>query len=134
MTHAFLCDMYYAIKEPNVFHLLCYSHLMLKSYSNLGCMFKSRDGLQPLDLDVGKWLRKHAPGMKTIVVMNKAELLDNVSGSLGAAAGEAYTLGFGDPIALSAETGFGLAELSEALRPLLEDFVLQNIDGKFSRF
>lgn len=87
-----------------------------------------------MDLDVGKWLRKHAPGMKTIVVMNKAELLDNMSGSLGAAAGEAYTLGFGDPIALSAETGFGLAELSVALRPLLEDYVLQNIDGKFSRF
>ncbi|XP_042062441.1 GTPase Der-like isoform X2 [Salvia splendens] len=91
-------------------------------------LIDARDGLQPLDLDVGKWLRKHAPGMKTIVVMNKAELLDNVSGSLGAAAGESYTLGFGDPIALSAETGFGLAELSEALRPLLEDFVLQNID------
>lgn len=84
-----------------------------------------------MDLDVGKWLRKHAPGMKTIVVMNKAELLDNISGSLGAAAGEAYTLGFGDPIALSAETGFGLAELCEALRTPLEDYVLQNINGKF---
>ncbi|XP_057799688.1 uncharacterized protein LOC131015339 [Salvia miltiorrhiza] len=91
-------------------------------------LIDARDGLQPLDLDVGKWLRKHAPGMKTIVVMNKAELLDNISGSLGSAAGEAYTLGFGDPIALSAETGFGLAELSEALRPLLEDYVLQNVD------
>lgn len=72
--------------------------------------------------------------MKTVVVMNKAELLDNFSGSLGAAAGEAYTLGFGDPVALSAETGFGLAELSEALRPHLVDHVLQHIDGKFSVF
>lgn len=90
-------------------------------------LIDARDGVQPSDLDVGKWLRKHAPGMKTIVVMNKAELLDNISGSLPAAAGEAYTLGFGDPIALSAETGFGLAELSEALRPSLEDYVLQNI-------
>lgn len=90
-------------------------------------LIDARAGVQPSDLDVGKWLRKHSPGMKTIVVMNKAELLDNISGSLPAAAGEAYTLGFGDPIALSAETGFGLAELCEALKPSLEDYVLQNI-------
>ncbi|CAI9771358.1 unnamed protein product [Fraxinus pennsylvanica] len=85
----------------------------------------ARDGLQPMDLDVGKWLRKHASGIKTLVVMNKAELLDDISGSLAAAAGEAYTLGFGDPIALSAETGLGMTELYEALRPLLEDYVLR---------
>ncbi|XP_060199237.1 uncharacterized protein LOC132627701 [Lycium barbarum] len=86
----------------------------------------SRDGVQPMDLDVGKWLRKNAPGMKTIVVMNKAESLDDCDGTLAAAAGEAYNLGFGDPIALSAETGFGMAELHETLRPLLEEYVLQN--------
>lgn len=68
--------------------------------------------------------------MKTIVVMNKAELLDDSTGSLAAAAGEAYTLGFGDPIALSAETGFGMTELYEALRPSLEDHMLQVADGK----
>lgn len=105
---------------------------MLELCDYLLCAFyvESRDGLQPLDLDVGKWLRKHAPGIKTIVVMNKAELLDNNTGSLAAAAGEAYTLGFGDPIALSAETGLGLAELYEVLRPSLEDYVLQHINGK----
>ncbi|XP_051147230.1 uncharacterized protein LOC127262544 [Andrographis paniculata] len=88
----------------------------------------ARDGLQPMDLDVGKWLRKHAPHMKTIVVMNKAELLDDITGSLSSAAGEAYTLGFGDPIALSAETGFGMTELYEALRPPLEDYIIQHAD------
>ncbi|KAI3445528.1 hypothetical protein Pfo_002193 [Paulownia fortunei] len=93
-------------------------------------LIDARDGLQPMDLDVGKWLRKHAPGIKTIVVMNKAELLDDITGSLAAAAGEAYTLGFGDPIALSAETGFGMAELYEALRPSLEDYVLQVINDE----
>ncbi|KAK6119104.1 hypothetical protein DH2020_047147 [Rehmannia glutinosa] len=92
-------------------------------------LIDSRDGLQPMDLDVGKWLRKHAPDIKTIVVMNKAELLDDITGSLGSAAGEAYTLGFGDPIALSAETGFGMTELYEALRPSLEDYVLQFNDS-----
>lgn len=81
-----------------------------------------------MDLDVGKWLRKHAPDMKTIVVMNKAELLDDISGS--AAAGEAYTLGFGDPIALSAETGLGMMELYESLRSSLEDYVLKHVNGK----
>ncbi|KAK6159766.1 hypothetical protein DH2020_003147 [Rehmannia glutinosa] len=73
--------------------------------------------------------KKHAPDIKTIVVMNKAELLDDITGSLGSAAGEAYTLGFGDPIALSAETGFGMTELYEALRPSLEDYVLQFNDS-----
>ncbi|KAM3343230.1 GTPase Der [Capsicum galapagoense] len=86
----------------------------------------ARDGVLPMDLDVGKWLRKNAPGMKTIVVMNKAESLDDCDGSLGAAVGDAYNLGFGEPIALSAETGLGMAELHETLRPLLEEYVIQN--------
>lgn len=90
-------------------------------------MIDARDGVQPMDLDVGKWLRKHANGLKIIVVMNKAELLDEITGSLASAAGEAYTLGFGDPIALSAETGLGMAELCSSLRPLLEDYVLHSI-------
>ncbi|KAL3814574.1 hypothetical protein ACJIZ3_015842 [Penstemon smallii] len=87
-------------------------------------LIDARDGLQPMDLDVGKWLRIHASGIKIIVVMNKAELLDQFSGSLAAASGEAYTLGFGDPIALSAETGLGMTELHATLRPILEDYVL----------
>nr|XP_043638640.1 GTPase Der [Erigeron canadensis] len=88
----------------------------------------ARDGLQPMDLDVGKWLRKHAPGIKIIMVMNKAESLDDGFGSVAAAAGEARTLGFGDPIALSAETGLGMNDLYEALRPLLEDHMFQIVD------
>lgn len=93
-------------------------------------LIDARDGLQPMDLDVGKWLRKHAPGMKTIVVMNKAESLDDSLGSLAAASGEALRLGFGDPIALSAETGMGMVELYEALRPLLEDCMLQVLNDE----
>lgn len=85
-----------------------------------------------MDLDVGKWLRKHAPDMKTIVVMNKAESLDDNLGSLAAAAGEALRLGFGDPIALSAETGMGMVELYEALKPYLEEFMLQKLNGKIT--
>ncbi|KAK9109743.1 hypothetical protein Sjap_017803 [Stephania japonica] len=82
-----------------------------------------RDGLQPLDLEVGKWLRKHAPELPTILVMNKSESLDVQSGALAAAAGEAYKLGYGDPIAISAETGLGLVDLYQSLCPLLEDYM-----------
>ncbi|KAJ0962921.1 hypothetical protein J5N97_028043 [Dioscorea zingiberensis] len=83
-----------------------------------------RDGLQPLDIEVGQWMRKHAPGIRTIVAMNKSESLDE-RGLITAEAGEAQALGFGDPIAISAETGLGMAELYEILRPLFEDYVLQ---------
>ncbi|KAM7481940.1 hypothetical protein LguiB_006523 [Lonicera macranthoides] len=91
-------------------------------------LIDARDGLQPMDLDVGKWMRKHAPGIKTIVVMNKAESLHDGASSLAGVAGEAHMLGFGDPIALSAETGLGMTELYEALRPLLEDYMLNASD------
>ena len=42
-------------------------------------------------------------------------------------------MGFGDPIAISAETGLGMAELYESLRPLLEDHMLQVLDDKGSQ-
>ncbi|KAK1323922.1 putative tRNA modification GTPase mnmE [Acorus calamus] len=89
-----------------------------------------RDGLQPLDLEVGRWLRKHAPGIHTILVMNKSESLDVQSGYLNSAIGEAHALGFGDPIAISAETGLGMTELYEALRPVLEDYMLRILNEK----
>lgn len=87
-----------------------------------------REGLQPLDREVGQWLRKHASGIHTIVAMNKSESLDE-RGLLTAEAGEAHALGFGDPIAISAETGFGMAELYETLRPLFEDYMLRLPNG-----
>uniref|UniRef100_A0ACD5VEK7 Uncharacterized protein n=1 Tax=Avena sativa TaxID=4498 RepID=A0ACD5VEK7_AVESA len=83
-----------------------------------------RDGLQPLDLEVGQWLRKHASGIRTIVAMNKSESLDE-HGVLTSAAGEAHRLGFGDPVAISAETGLGMAELYEILRPVFEEYMFQ---------
>ncbi|GAB4850170.1 hypothetical protein Ancab_029465 [Ancistrocladus abbreviatus] len=91
-------------------------------------LIDARDGLQPMDLQVGKWLRRHTPGMKTILVMNKSELLEDTDGSLAAATGEAYRLGFGDPIPISAETGLGMADLYDALRPLLEEHMAKVLD------
>ncbi|KAF6139640.1 hypothetical protein GIB67_033644 [Kingdonia uniflora] len=89
-----------------------------------------RDGLQPMDLEVGKWLRKHAPGVKIILAMNKCESLDDHTGYLIAAAGEAHKLGYGDPIAISAETGLGMAGLYEVLRPLLEEYMSRILKDK----
>jgi GTP-binding protein len=73
----------------------------------------ARAGIVPLDEEIGRWLR----GSTTPIVLlaNKAEGRASESGIF-----EAYGLGFGDPIAFSAEHGEGLAELFEALLPHLE--------------
>ena len=83
-------------------------------------------------MEVGKWLRKHAPQIKPIVVMNKCESLFDDSGSFMSAASEMLRLGFGEPIALSAETGLGLTDLYQSLRPVLEDCMLQVLNGKIN--
>ncbi len=74
-----------------------------------------RAGLTPLDEEIARWLR----GSKTPVVLlvNKAEGKAAESGIL-----ESYALGFGDPIALSAEHGDGIADLFQAVRPYVEAF------------
>lgn len=80
-----------------------------------------RTGLQPLDADVGKWLRKLAPHVQVKVLLNKAEGMHaDANGALEAAMGEAHSLGFGAPVAVSAESGEGLADLYENLRPWVE--------------
>jgi len=73
----------------------------------------ARAGVVPLDEEIGRWLR----GSKTPVILlaNKAEGRASESGIF-----EAYSLGFGDPIAFSAEHGEGLSELFSALLPHLE--------------
>jgi GTP-binding protein len=70
----------------------------------------ARAGLMPLDEHFAAWLRR---GRKPVrVVANKAE---GRAGSAGMM--EAFALGLGEPIAISAEHGEGMAELYEALQP-----------------
>jgi GTPase len=73
----------------------------------------ARAGVLPLDEEIGRWLR----GSTTPVVLlaNKAEGRAADNGIM-----EAYALGFGDPIAFSAEHGEGLSELFSELLPHLE--------------
>jgi GTP-binding protein len=76
-------------------------------------MIDAREGLTPLDEEIGRWLR--AESTPVIVVANKAEGRAGESGIL-----DAYRLGLGEPIGLSAEHGEGVADLFQALQPLVE--------------
>ncbi len=76
-------------------------------------MIDGREGITPLDEEIGRWLR--AETTPVIVIANKAEGRAAESGIL-----DAYRLGFGDPVAISAEHGEGVADLFEALLPHVE--------------
>jgi GTPase len=76
-------------------------------------MVDAREGLTPLDEEIGRWLR--AESTPVILVANKAEGRAAESGIF-----EAFRLGLGEPIALSAEHGEGVADLFDALLPYVE--------------
>jgi len=73
-------------------------------------MIDARAGVTPLDRTFAKWLRMS--GVPVILVANKCESRAADAGLL-----EAHSLGLGDPIALSAEHGDGMADLFTALMP-----------------
>jgi GTP-binding protein len=76
-------------------------------------LIDGREGVTPLDEEIARWLR--AETTPVIVVANKAEGRTGRDGAY-----EAYSLGFGDPVAISAEHGEGVADLFEALLPHVE--------------
>jgi GTP-binding protein len=71
-------------------------------------MVDAREGVTGLDRDVARWLRRL--GRPVVLAANKCE-----GAAAQAGLGEAHALGFGPPIALSAEHGQGLSELAAAL-------------------
>jgi GTP-binding protein len=76
-------------------------------------LIDARAGLTPLDAFFADHLRKSSKPV--VVVANKCE------GKAGAAGlYDAYSLGLGDPVAMSAEHGEGLDDLYEALRSYAE--------------
>ncbi len=75
-------------------------------------MIDAREGVTALDEQVGRDLRKQKTPV--ILVANKAEGRAGISGI-----GEAYGLGFGGPIPISAEHGEGLGDLYDALEPYI---------------
>jgi GTP-binding protein len=76
-------------------------------------MLDARAGVVPMDEEIARWLR--AEDTPIVLAVNKAEGRAGEQGAL-----EALSLGFGDPVQLSAEHGEGVADLFEALLPYLE--------------
>jgi GTPase len=70
----------------------------------------AREGITEADRHFADWLRRS--GKPVVVLANKAE-----GRAVLPAIGEAYRLGLGDPVPVSAEHGEGLAELYERLEP-----------------
>ena len=77
-------------------------------------LIDARSGPLPADRGFADLVRRS--GKPTIVIANKSEGRAGESGAL-----EAYALGLGEPIAISAEHGEGLADLYDALRAALPD-------------
>ncbi|HET8534058.1 MAG TPA: ribosome biogenesis GTPase Der [Sphingomicrobium sp.] len=77
-------------------------------------LIDAREGVTPLDEEISRWLRTGKTPV--VVVANKAEAKVAEAGVL-----DAYRLGLGDPVPLSAEHGEGVVDLFEALRPLVEE-------------
>ena len=72
----------------------------------------ARAGITPLDEEIGRYLREQE--VPVVVVANKAEGKAGESGAM-----EAYALGLGEPLAMSAEHGEGIADLFGGLWPII---------------
>jgi len=83
----------------------------------------ARQGLTPLDEEIGRWLR--GQDVPVVLLANKAEGRAGEPGVL-----EAYALGLGDPVAISAEHGEGMGDLFEALLPLIGEAEDDDITGE----
>jgi GTP-binding protein len=77
-------------------------------------MIDARAGITPVDEHFANVLR--ASDRPVVLVANKAESRSAESGVM-----EAYALGFGDPIAVSAEHGIGMPDLYDAIREAMPE-------------
>ncbi len=85
-------------------------------------MIDARAGVTPLDEHFADWLRQ--TGKPVVVVANKSEGSAGEAGYL-----EAFSLGLGQPVPISAEHGEGMGELYDALAEHAEIIVPQE-DGE----
>ncbi len=77
-------------------------------------MIDAREGLMPVDRSFAELARRS--GKPTVVIANKSEGSAGEAGRL-----EAYALGLGEPVAISAEHNEGMADLYDALRAALPE-------------
>jgi GTP-binding protein len=80
-----------------------------------------RAGVTPLDEEIARWLR--SSDKPVILVINKAEGKQADDTLM-----EAFALGFGQGVAISAEHGEGMADLFEALMPHVDGFEEEHYD------
>lgn len=85
----------------------------LKKADALLFMLDGREGLTPADKTIANFLRRQK--VPVILAANKCEGKRGMSGFY-----EVYELGFGEPLALSAEHGLGYEDLYDRLKPLIE--------------
>jgi GTP-binding protein len=83
----------------------------------------AREGVNEDDRHFADWLRRS--GKPVVLVANKTE-----GRTILAGVGEAYRLGLGDPVPISAEHGEGLAGLYERLAPFSRDIEPEEIPGE----
>lgn len=76
-------------------------------------MIDARAGVTPLDAHFADWLRR--VDTPVTLLANKCEGRGGIAGMA-----EAYALGLGDPVAISAEHGEGLGELYDVLRARID--------------
>src|SRR3954469_19492207 len=94
--------------------MVAQTELAIESADAVAFLMDARAGLTPIDRAFADLVRKS--GKPVIVVANKSE---GRAGGVGAA--EAYELGLGDPIPVSAEHGEGLSDLYDAIRAALPE-------------
>jgi GTP-binding protein len=94
----------------------------------------ARSGITPMDRHFAEFLRKQT--IRTVLLVNKCESEKAMQGMF-----EAYELGFGDPIPVSAEHGHGMSDLYDLLRPCVErdavanqNEVEDNIEALFQKY
>jgi GTP-binding protein len=82
----------------------------------------ARVGVTPSDEHFANWLRRQ--GRPVLLVANKAEGRGGIAGAM-----EAYALGLGDPLAVSAEHNEGIADLMREIAELLPPEADEPADG-----
>ncbi|MEN3973737.1 ribosome biogenesis GTPase Der [Emcibacter sp. SYSU 3D8] len=98
------------------------TELAVESADVVMFMIDARAGITPLDEHFAQWLRE--TGKPVVVVANKSEGSAGESGYL-----EAFGLGLGTPVQISAEHGQGMGELYDALSDHAE-IIIPNEDDE----